>query len=391
MTLQKRRSGSGSVYQRKGGLWVAQVSKVDPLTGKQRKSLKYAQSRDKARELLKDLQVPDLVKPRNSRVTTVQEFAEQWSKVSLPLTNLAPATIALYRNRVQKSIIPLLGACRIGDVDVQTIEAFRLNLAEAKTSTGKPLSQSTQRSDYAALTKMLDSAIDHGLLTSNPCRSVARPSRRPNQRGNTGIDPVPAKSHTPDQVELILKEAQGEQLEPLIRFVADTGCRIGEALELSWQDIDLANAHVRIRKSKTRAGVRVVPLLPEVVASLKLWKAQQRELQVKLGPGWGNLDADLVFTTRTGTLRDTHNARRDLRVILNRINKTLPESEQISTARPWHTFRHSLASRLLNRGVPMPIVSKILGHANIATTVDIYGHAEPPLTAQLMAEAMGRH
>lgn len=281
-----------------------------------------------------------------------------------------------------------MGEVCVRDVDIKIIEAFRHKLARHKNRTGKPASISTQRTDYAALTRLLDSAVDHGLLENNPCRSVKRPSRK-NTLSSRDSAPTRARAHSPEHVSLILDAAAGEQVEPLLRFVADTGCRIGEALALRWEDVDLAKAQARVVRSKTRAGERVVPLLPEVVQSLQAWRARQDGFKTQMGVGWANFDG-LVFTTGVGTAIDSHNARRMLRLLVVRVNRGLPGDQQISVERPWHTLRHSLASTLLNRGVPMPVVSQILGHANIGTTVDIYGHAEPSLTAKAMAEALGR-
>jgi len=74
--------------------------------------------------------------------------------------------------------------------------------------------------------------------------------------------------------------------------------------------------------------------------------------------------------------------RRTLRLLLEHAG--LPQDRQ------WHTMRHSLATRLLNRGVPMPVVSQIIGHASIRTTVDIYGHAEPAISARALQEILAR-
>ena len=192
---------------------------------------------------------------------------------------------------------------------------------------------------------------------------------------------------TAAEVDQLLAAAHGTHHEPLIVFVANTGCRIGEALALRWDDVDLDNSTATIRRSsttsettKTAAGVRTVPLLPEVVAALKARRSQQRADRLKMGPGWADAEG-LVFTTGAGTPVDAHNARRSLRLVLRKAG--------LPTDRPWHTMRHSLATRLLNRGVPMPVVAQILGHASIRTTVDTYGHAEPAINAEALAQVMG--
>ena len=176
---------------------------------------------------------------------------------------------------------------------------------------------------------------------------------------------------------------------PLIVFVANTGVRIGEALALRWQDVNLDGATVTITRgslpddasTKTPAGVRPVPLVPDVVNALRAQQRRQREARLKMGSGWKDTE-DLVFTTGEGTPVDAHNARRTLRAALKAAG--LPQD------RPWHTMRHSLATRLLNRGVPMPVVTQIIGHASIRTTVDIYGHAEPAINAEALSAVLSQ-
>ena len=231
-----------------------------------------------------------------------------------------------------------------------------------------------------------DKPADHGdtpaaayepSMTTLGQLSVEIPGRKPD-------DPV----MTAEEVDALLDAAVGTHFESLIVLVANTGCRIGEALALRWSDVDLDKSTATIRRAsitssstKTAAGVRTVPLLPEVVAALKVRRSQQRADRLKMGPGWADTEG-LIFTTGVGTPVDAHNARRNLRSVLKAAG--LPQD------RPWHTMRHSLATRLLNRGVPMPVVASILGHASIRTTVDIYGHAEPAINADALAEVMGR-
>jgi integrase len=184
---------------------------------------------------------------------------------------------------------------------------------------------------------------------------------------------------TAEQVEALLAvAADDEQWGPLVALIANTGLRISEALALTWKQVDLDERTLTVRRSKTAAGRRTIPLVDDAVAALLAQRSWQRRTRLMVGAGWRR--TGLVFTTATGTAVDPHNARRAQRRLL--VKAGLP------TDRPFHTMRHSLATRLLRRGVPMPIVSAILGHASIRTTVDIYGHMQSAITADDLQAVM---
>lgn len=387
-----RRKLPGSVYQRGEGDWVAQIY----VNGK--KVRRYAQSERAANEKLRLLRKEGPgTAPARSRSLTVVQLLDDWAEHSLPVSGVKESTMRTYRNLITSPLTPTLGDVRLADFSPREAERWlqRLNAFRArdrhpkptkkdphpKAIPGKPLSQSTKRQAFAVLSLALKAAVRDGLLATNPLSDIDRPRK---QR-------VEVPVMTADEVEQLLSaETTAKSFYfPLIVFVANTGVRIGEALSLRWKDVNLDAATATIRRgsleddpsTKTPAGVRTVPLVPDVVNALKAQQRRQREARLKMGPGWQD-EEGLVFTTGEGTPVDAHNARRTLRAALKAAG--LPQG------RPWHTQRHSLATRLLNQGVAMPIVKDIVGHASIRTTVDIYGHAEPAISAAALAEVMNR-
>lgn len=389
MTAKNRRDGSGSIYQRGDGKWVAQIRRWDEAAGKSRLIRRYASTRDEARELLKELRSTDATtRPTMRGSLTVVEYLNQWKDTTLPRRGLAPATEAQYRNVITNPITPTVGKTRLSALDPTECERWldrldkhrtkpRRDKATGEMVPGPVVSQSTKRAAYAVVALALDTAVRDGLIPDNPLRKVTRPKK--------SATDVPVWSAT--EVDAVVVAAHGTEIDALVTFVALTGCRVGEALGLRWDDVDLERASAVIRRSgtdtdrtKTAAGKRAVPLLPEVVDALRRERASQAARRLRLGAGW--TDHSLVFASQVGTPLDQHNARRMLRRVL--LDAGLPPS------RPWHTMRHSLATRLLNRGTPMPVVAQILGHASIRTTVDLYGHAEPAISAEALAQALSR-
>ena len=376
MTSKDRRDGTGSYFKSSQG-WVAQVRYFDPVTGKSKQIRRRARNRDHARDLLKEL-LAGSTSAAAPKSMSVAEYVDLWAEETLPTTGVTQSTQMQYRNIIINPLKPTLGKLPLSDFTPREAERWVARLDQAKTKRGTLLAQSTKRTAYAVLSLAMDAAVRDRLIPENPLVELKRP-----KKANTVVPVM-----TAEEVDALLDAAVGTHFESLIVLVANTGCRIGEALALRWSDVDLDKSTATIRRAsitssstKTAAGVRTVPLLPEVVAALKVRRSQQRADRLKMGPGWADTEG-LIFTTGVGTPVDAHNARRNLRSVLKAAG--LPQD------RPWHTMRHSLATRLLNRGVPMPVVASILGHASIRTTVDIYGHAEPAINADALAEVMGR-
>jgi integrase len=197
---------------------------------------------------------------------------------------------------------------------------------------------------------------------------------------------------SPEETSRLLAASHGESIESLVTLAVSTGVRMGEALALTWSDIDLERRQVRIDKSlqrlsgqgqvlsetKTRRSRRTV-ILPIVAAeSLRRRKAQQRDERRAFGTGWS--EGDFVFTSSTGRPMDSRNVQRSFRRILRKAN--LPRIR-------FHDLRHSCASLLLSQGVAPRVVMETLGHSRISITMDTYTHVMPTLQREA-ADAIDR-
>lgn len=379
MSSTKRRDGSGSVYQRADGRWVAQARYYDPVAGRSVKRRRYAATRDKARQLLASMQAePNPAALPSDAHIPVAEYVASWIEHTLPVTGLAPKTIEGYALDLRAYAIPTLGRITLAEFSPSQAERWVARLGKHQRRDGHgPIAISTQRGTFNALHKALNTAVRDRIIPENPLDKVARPKGRGK--------PVPHADA--DHVVRVLAAADGKRIEPLLYLVALTGMRVGEALALRWTDVDLKAGTATIRRgSLTREAtknerVRTVTLLPEVVEHLAALRRRQREDRLAMGAGWHDRDG-LVFTTGTGMPLDYRNAHHELVRVL--------KAAGLATARPWHTLRHGLATRLLERGLPMPVVSSMLGHSSIKVTVDLYGHVNPAVPADVLAAALGR-
>ncbi len=171
--------------------------------------------------------------------------------------------------------------------------------------------------------------------------------------------------------------AEGDRLEALWVTAVVVGLRKGEALALTWGDIDLDAAELTVRGSlrrvpghglvlnapKSERGARVVALPPLCVDVLRRRKQTQRLERVAAGPRW--TDSGYVFTTEIGTPIDPDN--------LHRAWRKMTTKAGLEPLR-FHTLRHSAATVALAQGVPLEVISRQLGHAGYAITADVYAH-----------------
>ena len=163
----------------------------------------------------------------------------------------------------------------------------------------------------------------------------------------------------------------------VVELLMYTGVSVDkEALSLKWDDIDLEQKQLTVVESKTRSGVRTIPLtdpLCERLVSLKLEqesiKANPKYLDITLKTGkqiWN--PTGLVFVTANGN-------RQAVTGIRSRMWKRIKAIAGVPSSLTFHDPRHNYGSYLLSKNVPIAMVSKLMGHANVAITLSVYAHA----------------
>jgi integrase len=172
----------------------------------------------------------------------------------------------------------------------------------------------------------------------------------------------------------LLGAVSGTSLFPLFVTAASTGCRRGELLALEWRDVDFQTGTITISKSleQTKNGLRIKStksgkarrfLLPSVARGVLLHRRNQQQ-ENPIRPA--RIDRGLVFCSPEGTYYKP-----------DQISSRIAEITAKAGLRgiSLHSLRHGHASQLLSQGVPIPTVSKRLGHANPSITLRLYSHA----------------
>jgi len=169
----------------------------------------------------------------------------------------------------------------------------------------------------------------------------------------------------------ILKQPKNTKMGKRDRFfmilLYDTGARLSEILNLKLKDIDMAAPEPFVQLTGKGNKIRVVPLMDKTVEHLNdyldMFHADKR-----------NPEAPLFYTIIKGTAScmSSANAERFIKIYGKQARETC--SQVPKNLHP-HKFRHSRASHLYRAGVPLSVISRFLGHADLNTTT-IYASAD---------------
>lgn len=375
--MTRRANGEGSrPVQRKDGRWQVRVRYIDQ-DGLAKRVCVYGktsrEAREKGEEVRRRIQARQ---PAKDARITLAAFAEEWIDSTLAVSDRKASTKSMYATLARKHIIDSdLGRGPLDRLTPRKIEGWVADLRR------KALSESTVRSVYTVLRAILDTAVRDRVIAENAAAIVRRPK----------VTSKEAVFLTVEQVEALLEAAEGSRYAPLFRLLVNTGMRRGEALALRWSDVDLTNRTVRVRHTLSREDGQLVLTEPKTAKSkrslfltdasvsvLEAVKHRQRVERLAAGSIW--VDSGFVFTTEIGTPSDPRNALRAFRAAADRAG---------IVGAGLHTLRHSAASVLLAHGVPLKVVSEILGHSSTAITGDVYGHVAPDVAAEAMRTLSG--
>ena len=348
------RYGSGSTFRRSDGKWVALWERPRE-DGKRRRGSRVGDTEAAAIRKMREAQRGEGRSSSRSRGSTesVGAFLDRW---------LADVVRHSRRERTAVGYRAILVRLPLAIRDTGLSDP-RLPHALNAWLSGLDRHPRTIQHYAACLRTAFGYAKHRGLVDVNPALSLDLPA----------IPRVERIPLTTDQLRAFL--GRGDPWHPLWTVAAWTGMRQGELLGLRWQDVDLERASLVVRHSMTRLpgkrGVRYVlsepktersrrtiPLLPEVVAALRSVRKAQMD-----NPG--KLDQGLVFCTAAGSPLDAADVSK--RFVLAVTAAGLPRVTM-------HSLRHGFASYLIQQGVDLATIGAILGHSNIGTTVDIYGH-----------------
>jgi integrase len=368
----RRASGEGSIYRRSNGRWAGDIDVPNGSGARQRKTI-YGKTQREVRDKLaaKRREIAEGGQPANDRIT-VGKYLQDW--LISKRNTVKPRTWHTYELNVRLHAEPALGNVRLSKLTPEHLDRLYADQIKAGRSAR------SVRHLHTILHGALKQAVRRGLVPRNVTEFV---------------DPPRAQRHeirtlTVEEARAFLSAAADDGLEALYVLALTTGMRQGNLLALRWRDVDLAAGTVRVRGTlqrgfdneleildpKTKSSVRQVQLSQVGVDALTRHVGRQRAQRDAAGISWD--DRGLVFTNEIGRPINASNLwGRSFRPLLQRAG--------IEGLR-FHDLRHTAATLLLEQNVHPKVVSEMLGHADIAITLDLYSHVTPTMHAHAASE-----
>jgi integrase len=192
----------------------------------------------------------------------------------------------------------------------------------------------------------------------------------------------------PEQAKQFLQAIEGDRLEGLFVVAATLGLREGEAIAIQIDDVDLAAGTLTVRASlqrvekklarvetKSDAGRRCIALPAVTISALGRHLQRREEQKHWAGSRWQ--ETGYLFTSTIGTPVEPRSVVRRFHALLKLAG--LPRMRV-------HDLRHSTATLLLAQGVPPKYIADLLGHSQVAFTMQTYAHVLPQVRKQVAAK-----
>ena len=307
--------------------------------------------------------------------------------------NLRESTKSSYLYTYDHYVRDTFGKKRIADIKYSDVLQFYYYLLnEVKIALG------TLDTVHCLLHPTFQLAVRDEIIRNNPTDGVMKEISRESGK-NRGIRHALTVEQQRAFMEYIANHPIYYHWWPMFTVLLGTGCRIGEALGLRWQDLDYdkrtininhslsyyqkpeSNKSVlRISKPKTEAGIRTIPMLDIVKDAFEMLYEEQLE------NGFNESEIDgmsgFIFCNRFGTVPNPQTVNHTIKRIANSYNADEVVRAKKERRDPiilpnfsCHHLRHTFCTRLCENETNLKVIQSIMGHRNIETTMDIYAEA----------------
>lgn len=364
---------------------------------RQKRHVIYAKTlvglREKQKKILKDSLNGLSV---NNKIT-VDNLYKKWKALK---RGLKDNTFKNYQYLYEYFVSDQLGSVLISNLRKTDIRSFYNYLAEERN-----VKVSTIDSIHNVLHQVLQIALDDEYIINNPSDNALKELKQARTGGKKAN-----KALTLNEQLLFEKfletSSRYRGWYPVFITMLWTGLRVGEVTGLRWEDIDFENDTIYVNHTlvyydtrtqngvtfaintpKTKAGERIVPLLPRVKEALLLEKERQTELDITCKSkidGYTNF----IFLNRFGNVFHQGTLNKALKRIVRDCNFAVLDgiikSEVTLPNFSNHTLRHTFTTRMVETGTNMKAMQEILGHSDISTTMNIYAEATQELKEKEM-------
>ncbi len=307
--------------------------------------------------------------------TTVKKWSKEWLEVYIDPKDITAKSLAMYRQKLDRYILPEVGAMKLKDVRDTHLQKC-LNKANSSRSTAQKVK--------IVIQKMFHQAYRSRLIAYDPAEDLTMP-KAPEGEG---------RSITDHERKNILEVAEYHRGGLYVLLILYCGLRPGECIALKWKDVDLENRLIRVRAAaesgnsanlkdpKTRSGIRDVPIPEPLLAKLVKPKGadfrpvllqplgKKQHTESSLNDLWNNFKREL----------DIHMGAE---VYRNQIKAHCWEVDPMHESQAdWESLipyclRHTYGTDCQRAGVPLNVTKYLMGHSDVSVTANIYIDTTP--------------
>lgn len=405
--MQRRKDNRGRVLkegelQRKNGMyeyrWYGKDGKRHAVY-----SVKLDDLREKEEKIRNDLR--DGIRTGERNIILNQIF-EMWKNDKSGLKDSTRTNyIYMYEHFVKDS----LGLYKIQEIKRSDVRRFYNNLIDTRN-----IRINTVENIHTVLHQVLKMAVEDEYIRNNPSDEILAECKR----AHNFHTPKRHALTVPEQtafVKYLRNTPKYNHWLPLFTVFLGTGCRVSEIVGLRWEDIDYENNYISINHNlvyyptgekrtsefaittpKTEAGIRIIPILPEVKSALEKERENQTEREINCNVSYDGY-TDFVFLNRFGNTHNPQTINRTIKRITRDYNIRECELAEKENREPLflpnfscHNLRHTFCTRYCEKETNLKVIQEIMGHRDIATTMEIYAEATKDAKVESFNNLVGK-
>lgn len=402
MAIERRKSSTNKVlkegeYERSNGTfefkWRDRYGKRHSVYAKTLDEL-----RDKENEVLRDML--DGIRAEKKDLT-VNDLYYRWIQLK---RGLKENTFQNYKYMYTQFVEKKFGELHLVDIKRSDVRAFYNYLADSLH-----VKANTIDNIHTVLHQVLELGVEDEYLRYNPSDNALKELKRAHNDACEKRRSLTSEEQNRFE-EFLAEQGQYHHWYPIFTVMLWTGMRVGEVTGLRWCDVDFEEGTISVNHTlvyfnrggskrcgfaintpKTKAGERVIPMLPKVKEALYMEREYQKEAGITsrdLVDGY----SDFIFVNRFGGVQHQGTLNKALRRIIRDANYETLEmndkknSNKIPILPPFsnHSLRHTFTTRMCEANVNIKAMQDILGHADAETTLQIYASATKELKATEM-------
>ncbi|MBR1691765.1 MAG: site-specific integrase [Lachnospiraceae bacterium] len=323
---------------------------------------------------------------------TLNMWFDTWLNV-YKKNSIKPTSYRNYENLYKNSIRDAIGHRQLDLIKPLHIQKLYTELLLERNISTRHL-----RNINSMLYNIFKIAIQNNLIVRNPCEGVSMPK----------LEQPEMRVLSTEEQQIFIEYVRSERwryYEPLFIVMLGTGMRCGEALGLSWDDIDFEHKEIHINHTlvyikepdsdiykfslqtpKTKSSRRTIPMNDDVFKALKIQHSNTLKMRLFMGADWKALEGfeNTVFVNYYGRPMQPSEITNMLKKIVAYINQEEKAKADKNGSEPFvmedfhaHTLRHTFATRCFELGIDGKTVQTYLGHSSIKMTLDLYTHVMP--------------